>query len=97
MFSRDEIFAEDSIQLLKDSGIDFEKFALYGVDIRSFGELLTMSGLVLCDDIRWVSFHSKYDFAYLLKTLTCAELPDDERGFIDLLQTFFPTIYDIKV
>ena len=58
---------------------------------------MTISGLVLNDDIKWVSFHSKYDFAYLLKTLTCSELPLDEPGFVELLQMYFPCIYDIKV
>lgn len=57
---------------------------------------MMMSGLVLNDEIKWISFHSKFDFGYLLKTLTCAELPGDEQGFLDLLWTFFPCIYDIK-
>jgi CCR4-NOT transcription complex subunit 7/8 len=82
---------------LKTSGIDFERFEKFGIDITYFGELMMMSGLVLNDSIKWISFHSKYDFGYLLKTLTCAELPTDEQGFIDLLQIYFPCIYDIKV
>lgn len=92
----DDIFAQDSIELLKTSGIDFEKFEKYGIDAVYFGELLMMSGLVLNEDIKWISFHSKYDFGYLLKTLTCTELPMDESGFIELLQIYFPCIYDIK-
>lgn len=58
---------------------------------------MMMSGLVLNDEIKWISFHSKYDFGYLLKTLTCSELPMDETGFLDLLFTYFPCIYDVKV
>ena len=94
---RDDMFAQDSIDLLKTSGIDFEKFELYGIDIQYFGELLMMSGLVLSEEVKWISFHSSYDFGYLLKTLTCAELPGDEQGFMDLLHTFFPSIFDVKV
>eukprot|EP00349_Pseudokeronopsis_sp_Brazil_P009462 CAMPEP_0202969004 /NCGR_PEP_ID=MMETSP1396-20130829/14595_1 /ASSEMBLY_ACC=CAM_ASM_000872 /TAXON_ID= /ORGANISM="Pseudokeronopsis sp., Strain Brazil" /LENGTH=351 /DNA_ID=CAMNT_0049696053 /DNA_START=12 /DNA_END=1064 /DNA_ORIENTATION=- len=92
----DDIFAQDSIELLKTSGIDFEKFEKFGIDVQYFGEIMMMSGLVLNDDIKWISFHSKYDFGYLLKTLTCAELPMDEQGFLDLLFTYFPCIYDVK-
>ncbi len=94
---RDDLFAQDSIELLKTSGIDFEKFEKFGIDVHYFGELMMMSGLVLNEEIKWISFHSKYDFGYLLKTLTCAALPSDEQGFMDLLLTFFPCIYDIKV
>lgn len=91
-----DMFAEDSIELLKTSGIDFEKFENYGIDTEYFGELMMMSGLVLNDDIKWISFHSSYDFGYLLKTLTCAELPMDETAFLELLVTYFPMIYDVK-
>ena len=91
------MFAQDSIDLLKASGIDFDKFEKYGIDILYFGELMMMSGLVLSNDVKWISFHGSYDFAYLLKTLTCCELPADEQGFMDLLYTYFPSTYDAKV
>lgn len=96
-YYRGDIYAEDSIELLKSCGINFEKFEKDGIDVQYFGELLTMSGLVLSDNVRWISFHSSYDFGYLLKILTCAELPIDEQSFLDLLQIFFPKIFDVKV
>jgi CCR4-NOT transcription complex subunit 7/8 len=92
-----DMFAQDSIELLKTSGIDFPKFEEFGIDVLEFGELIMMSGLVLNDDVKWISFHSSYDFGYLVKTLTCSELPIDEGAFMDLLHTYFPYIYDVKV
>ena len=92
----DDMFAQDSIELLKTSGIDFDRFEHYGNDIQYFGELMMMSGLVLTDDVKWISFHGSYDFAYLLKTLTCCELPQEEQGFMELLYLYFPGIYDAK-
>merc|ERR1719231_570019 len=56
-----------------------------------------MSGLVLCHDVKWVSFHSGYDFGYLIKILTCQTLPETEAGFFDLLHIYFPTLYDVKL
>lgn len=94
---RDDAYAEDSIELLKASGIDFDKFEKEGIDIRYFGEVLMMSGLVMNKDIKWASFHSSYDFGYLLKTLIGGELPPTEEGFMDLLHIYFPNVYDIKV
>ena len=61
-FHSGDIFAEDSIELLKSSGIDFIKFEECGIDVQYFGELMMMSGLVLNEEVKWISFHSSYDF-----------------------------------
>jgi CCR4-NOT transcription complex subunit 7/8 len=39
---------------------------------------------------------SGYDFGYLIKLLTNACLPNDEKEFFDLLHIWFPSIYDVK-
>ncbi|WVQ86535.1 hypothetical protein IAS59_000248 [Cryptococcus gattii] len=92
----EDMFAPDSIDLLKSSGIDFKRNEEEGIDVEYFGELLITSGLVLFDNVKWVSFHSGYDFGYLLKILTCEPLPADETDFFRLLFIWFPCIYDIK-
>ncbi|KAI8969651.1 ribonuclease H-like domain-containing protein [Pilobolus umbonatus] len=92
----DDMYAQDSIELLTKSGIDFKKHEEYGIDVEHFGELLISSGFVLLDDVKWISFHSGYDFGYLLKVLTCSVMPADEVEFFELLRTYFPCIYDIK-
>ena len=91
-----DMFAQDSIDLLVKSGISFQDHATRGIDPRLFGELMMVSGLVLDDRVKWVSFHSGYDYAYLYKLLTTTDLPPDEKGFFELLKIYFPTIYDIK-
>jgi hypothetical protein len=45
-----------------------------GIDVQRFGELLMSSGIVLNEDIRWITFHSGYDFGYLLKVCSSADL-----------------------
>ena len=91
-----DMFAQDSIDLLQKSGISFEDHAKRGINPHLFGELLMVSGLVLDDRVKWVSFHSGYDYGYLLKLLTQQELPVDEKLFFELLKIYFPVIYDIK-
>lgn len=93
---QEDMYAQDSIELLQRSGIDFELHAAHGIDVNVFGELFMSSGLVLNEDVTWVSFHSGYDFGYLLKLLTAARLPAEEGGFFDVLRTYFPKVYDIK-
>lgn len=46
------MFAQDSIELLKQSGIDFAKMEARGIDVSNFGELLMSSGIVLNEDVR---------------------------------------------
>ena len=91
------MYAQDSIDLLKRSGIEFDRLKTDGIDPADFGELLVPSGLVLNPDIRWISFHSGYDFGYLLKLLTCVPLPEEEDKFFRVMHTWFPCVYDVKL
>ena len=75
------MYSEESIDLLQRSGLDFACHAEKGIETEVFGELLMSSGLVLCDDIRWLSFHSAFDFAYLIKLLTNTSLPGPCGGW----------------
>lgn len=52
--------------------------------------------MALLNDVKWISFHSGYDFGYLLKLLTCKPLPKEEGEFFNELRLYFPCIYDIK-
>jgi len=92
----EDMYAQDSIDLLAKSGIDFKEHDAKGIDVNDFGEILMTSGIVLNEDVKWISFHSGYDYGYLLKVLTCQALPKEESEFFDLLRTYFPCVYDIK-
>jgi len=92
----EDMYAQDSIDLLAKSGIDFKEHDSRGIDVSDFGAILMTSGIVLNEDVRWISFHSGYDYGYLLKVLTCKALPKGESEFFELLRTYFPCIYDIK-
>jgi hypothetical protein len=54
----DDMYAPESIELLTKSGINFKRHEEYGITVEAFGELLISSGLVLLDEVQWVSFHS---------------------------------------
>lgn len=55
---RNDMYAPDSIELLKKSGIDFKRHEDDGINVETFGELMITSGMVLFKDVKWVSFHS---------------------------------------
>ena len=86
----------ESIELLERSGINFDQLKRKGISMEKFGEHLIPSGLVLNEDVFFISFHGCYDFAYLLKILTNLPLPDSESKFFEALKTYFPNYYDIR-
>ena len=92
----EDMYAQESIDLLTNSGIQFKKHEEEGIDTTEFAVLLIGSGVVLCDNIYWLSFHSGYDFGYLLRLLTGQQLPKKVSEFFELLKIFFPRVYDLK-
>jgi len=91
-----DVYAHESIDLLQQSGIDFGVMTRGGCCVRRFAELLITSGVVLNERVSWLTFHSGYDFGYLVKVLTGGDLPPDEDAFFRLLSALFPRVYDIK-
>lgn len=47
----EDMYAQDSIELLKNSGIDFASNEARGIDVHRFGELLMSSGIVLSEEV----------------------------------------------
>lgn len=95
MFRNDTI-NKDSKILLMSSGFNFNEHCSRGINPTRFSELLTMSGLVLNQKVRWISFHGDYDFAYLIKLLTGQDLPESKQDFDHILHIFFPHVFDVK-
>ena len=92
----EDMYNQDSIDFLMTAGLDLDAHDKNGIDPHEFGAMLISSGLALIDDVRWISFHSGYDFGYLVKLMLCKQLPEDETEYRKLLSIFFPSIYDIK-
>ena len=93
---QDDMYSQESIDMLQKAGVDFAKCEENGIDPKVFGSLLITSGLVLDPDVSWLSFHSGYDFGYLVKIMACKALPSDEEEYLKVVRMWFPRLYDIK-
>uniref|UniRef100_A0A183BV30 poly(A)-specific ribonuclease n=1 Tax=Globodera pallida TaxID=36090 RepID=A0A183BV30_GLOPA len=90
-------FAHTSLELLKAAGFDFNKHQTEGIKLEDFGELLTTSGLVVEPRITWLTFHSCFDFGYLIRAIMLVKLPEDEKDFFRFHRKLFPNSFDIKI
>ncbi|XP_073109544.1 putative CCR4-associated factor 1 homolog 8 [Elaeis guineensis] len=87
--------SEASLELLKRSGIDFDKMRRQGLE-ADLCSILLQDLLNSCRGLRWITFHGLYDVAYLLKLLTGAPLPDTLHGFLILAGSLLGRCYDVK-
>lgn len=87
---------EESVDLLAKAGLDVTRCRDQGIDSKEFASLLITSGLICNEDVHWISFHSGYDIAYLVKLMYCKLLPNDAEEFYTLAKTFFPNLWDAK-
>ncbi|PAV65631.1 hypothetical protein WR25_12323 [Diploscapter pachys] len=93
----EDMFSQESVELLRVAGIDFNRLQTEGISMDVFGELLTTSGLIVDDRVTWLTFSSGYDFGYLLKSITLSDLPREESTFFQFHRSLFPRSYDIKL
>ena len=97
-FDKDtELYKDESVDMLKKCGIDFDKLKKKGIKHHIFAQYFMVSNLVLNEDVHWVSFQGSYDFGYLLKLLINRDLPQTEDEFIEELNRYFINYYDIRV
>lgn len=88
--------SKPSIELLKKSGIEFERFCGDGVEASAISGLLHKSLFAVGERTKWITFHGLYDVAYLLKLIRQAPLPDTLDGFVDAVHREVGDVYDIK-
>ncbi|XP_020540894.1 putative CCR4-associated factor 1 homolog 8 [Jatropha curcas] len=91
-----EVHTDDSLEFLKDHGIDFDKLKNEGIDVRFFSDAF---GHILAKhrNLIWITFHGLYDMAYMLTMVTKNSLPHSSLEFTELIANVFGCyVFDIK-
>lgn len=91
------LHADDSIRLLKDSGLDFDKIRTDGIARCVFAPRFLEVLSKHRENLKWVTFHGLYDLAYLVKIFTNDALPPTAVAFSGVAAMFFQCVFDIKV
>ncbi|ERN20660.1 hypothetical protein AMTRI_Chr11g97780 [Amborella trichopoda] len=90
-------YSMEAMNILRISGIDFEKNHTKGVTSQTLADSLASARLVSNPPVHWVTFHGTYDTAYLVKLLnSCTLLPDALSTFLSMVNRIFPNFYDAK-
>jgi len=94
---QDDMYSQESVDLLRNAGIDFQRHQLEGIRMCDFGELLSTSGLVVDQQVTWLTFHSGYDFGYLMRAMLLRDMPTEESQFFQFHRALFPRSFDMKM
>ncbi|SCU92750.1 LAFA_0F12618g1_1 [Lachancea sp. 'fantastica'] len=91
-----EMVSAESLELLKKSGINFERHQNLGVSAFEFAHLLTDSGLI-SSDVTWVSYHAAYDFGFLVNMLMNNAMPNNKEDYVWWVHQFMTNFYDLNL
>lgn len=92
-----EMVSAESLELLKKSGINFEKHQNIGIDPFDFAQLMIDSGLLLSKEITWLSYHAAYDFGFLVNMLMSKAMPNNKEEYVWWVENFMPNFYDLNL
>ncbi|CAI8493047.1 unnamed protein product [Pichia kudriavzevii] len=92
-----EMYNKESIELLTNTGIDFNRLKENGIDRFEFAQSLIDSGLCLLENTNWISFHAGYDFGFLISLMINKEMSSKESEFDETLSKYFINFYDVKL
>ncbi|KAH7420971.1 hypothetical protein KP509_13G033800 [Ceratopteris richardii] len=92
-----DIFVKASIQLLQNSGIDFERNRRDGLESRTLGSLLLKHHLVFNPRMHYLCYQGDYDFAHLHKAVTGdQQLPSSLAEYTYSKIIMFGRIFDVR-
>lgn len=85
------------MSMLLEAKIPLDRLAEDGIELAEFGSAVRASQLHANQQLTWLSFHGAYDFAYWVKSITLADLPDTPYGFNEIRKAACPVAYDVKM
>lgn len=92
-----EMISAESLELLRNSGINFENHRTLGIDKFEFAQLMTDSGLIMDSNTTWITFHAAYDLGFLVHILMNDMMPSTRDDFEWWVHKFMPNLFDLNL
>ncbi|CCD27468.1 CCR4-NOT core DEDD family RNase subunit POP2 NDAI_0K02770 [Naumovozyma dairenensis CBS 421] len=92
-----EMMSNESIELLRKSGINFENHEKNGVELMEFAQLIIDSGLLLDSNVTWITYHTAYDLGFLINILMNDSMPNNKEDFEWWVNKYMPNVYDLNL
>ncbi|SMN21611.1 similar to Saccharomyces cerevisiae YNR052C POP2 RNase of the DEDD superfamily, subunit of the Ccr4-Not complex that mediates 3' to 5' mRNA deadenylation [Maudiozyma saulgeensis] len=92
-----EMISAESLELLRNSGINFENHRTGGIGKFEFAQLMMDSGLILDTNTTWITFHAAYDLGFLVHILMNDMMPSTRTDFEWWVHKFMPNLYDLNL
>ena len=86
----------ESIAMLVESGVDFDRCARYGIDAHVFRQLMIDYGMLCNPSVGYITYHGSFDMAYLVRLASMTPLPASDHMFRQMLAVYFPVCVDLK-
>lgn len=92
-----EMLSVESLDLLRKSGINYEMHKTTGVSKFEFAQLMIDSGLLMDNEVTWITYHAAYDLGFLVNILMNDIMPNNRKDFEWWIHEYMPNLYDLNL
>ncbi|CAL9728545.1 poly(A) ribonuclease Pop2p [Monosporozyma unispora] len=92
-----EMISGESLELLRKSGINYEMHKNIGVSKFEFAQLMIDSGLLMDENITWITYHAAYDLGFLINILMNDIMPNNRKDFEWWIHKYMPNLFDLNL
>lgn len=92
-----EMISSESLDLLRKLAINSEMHKTNGIKTFEFAQLMIESGLLMDENITWITYHSAYDLGFLINILMNDIMPNNRKDFEWWVHEYMPSLFDLNL
>ena len=92
-----EMISGESLDLLRKSAINPEMHKTNGVKKFEFAQLMIDSGLLMDENVTWITYHAAYDLGFFIHILLNDIMPNNRKDFDSWVHEYMPSLFDLNL